>query len=294
MYAKPKLESKLDPTMTFNYGEQAQIAIRLSGEDNIITWFKDSQPISFDDRIRVITEENNSYKLVIDDLRSEDKGVYSMHITNKGGSIEAKTTLNIKELKPTLSSDLNDAPGVNVAKIGEEFSLEIHAQGKPHPKVTWLFNGQELPAESADYEIIVTEDGHHRIVFHQFNAHYLGEYQAVITNSAGTLKSKKVKVTGQQTPMFTQEPPKFIQIKTGEKLTIECTARGYPPPKITWLRDGKVLTNKDGLDIKFDQATGQSTFIIPSATLKHLGKYECKIENQYGTHSSEIDIDVLG
>ncbi|CAF4747141.1 unnamed protein product, partial [Rotaria sp. Silwood1] len=293
IYSKPKLESKLEPTMTFNIGEQGSIPIRLSGEDNIITWFKDSQPIDFNDRIRFITEENNSYRLIIDDLRSEDKGIYSMIIKNKGGTLEAKTTLNIKEQKPQILTDLNDSPGANIAKIGEEFSLEIHAQGKPRPNVTWLFNGQELLSNSPDYELIVTDDGYYRLIFHHFNEHYLGEYQAVITSSAGTIKTKKIKVTGQQIPIFTQEPPKFLQVKTGEKLTIECTTKGYPPPKITWLLNGKTLTNKDGFDIKFDQTTGQATFIIPNTTMKHSGKYECKIENQYGTHTSEIDIDVL-
>lgn len=280
--------------MTFNIGEQGQIPIRLSGENNIITWFKDSQPINFDERIRVVTEENNSYKLIIDDLRPEDKGLYSMHIENKGGSLDIKTTVNIKEQKPQIVADLNDSPAANSAKIGEEFSLEIRAQGKPRPQVTWTLNGQELPAESPDYKIIITDDGLYRLVFNQFNERYIGEYQAVITSSAGTVKTKKVKVTGQQMPVFTQEPPKVLQVKTGEKVTVECTAKGHPPPKLTWLRDGKVLTNKDGFDIKIDQATGQATFIIPNATVKHSGKYECKVENQFGTHTTEINIDVLG
>jgi hemicentin len=294
IHSKPKLESKLEPTLTFNIGEQGQIPIRISGENNQITWFKDSQPIQFDDRIRLITEENNSYKLIIDNLRSEDKGLYSMHIENKGGFIDMKTTINIKEQKPQILTDLNDSPAVNTAKIGEEFSLELRAQGKPPPQLTWLLNGQELSTNSPDYDIIVTEDGLYRIVFRQFNERYIGEYQAVLTSSAGTIKTKKVKVTGQQIPIFTQEPSKFLQVKTGEKLTVECTAKGHPPPKISWLRDGKVLTNKDGYEIKIDQTTGQASFVIPNATMKHSGKYECKVENQYGTHTTEVDIDVLG
>ena len=293
IHSKPKLETKLEPNLTFNIGEQGEIPLKISGENNIITWFKDSQPIQFDDRIRLITEDNNSYKLVIDDLRSEDKGLYSMHIENKGGSLDLKTTVNIKEQKPQILADLNDSPTANTAKIGEEFSLEIRAQGKPRPQVTWLHNGQELSGDSADYKIIQTEDGLYRLVFQQFHEHFIGEYQAVITSTAGTIKTKKAKVTGQQVPLFVQEPPQFLQIKTGEKLTVECTAKGHPPPKISWLRDGKVLTNKDGFDIKFDQTTGQSTFIIPNANIKHAGKYECKIENQHGTHTTDINIDVL-
>ena len=294
VHARPKLESKLEPNLTFNIGEQGQIPIRLSGENNTITWFKDSQPITFDDRVRLITDATNSYQLIIDDLRPEDKGLYSMHIENKGGALDLKTTVTIKEQKPQLLSDLNDAAGANVGKIGEEFFLEIRAQGKPRPQVTWLFNGQELPSDSTDYKFIVSEDDLYRLVFQQFSERYLGEYQAVITSTAGTLKTKKAKVTGQQQPIFIQEPPRSIQVKTGEKVTVECTAKGQPTPKITWLRDGKVLSNKDGFDIKIDQATGQASFSIPSASMKHIGKYECRVENQYGTHSAEIDIDVLG
>ena len=77
--------------MNFNYGDQAIIPIRLSGENNTVTWFKDSQPITFDERIRVVSEEINSYQLIIDDIRSEDKGVYSFRVQNKGGVLDAKT-----------------------------------------------------------------------------------------------------------------------------------------------------------------------------------------------------------
>ena len=294
VHTKPKLESKLEANMTYNVGDQAEIPLRVSGENNTITWFKDAQPIQFDDRIRLTTEEANSYKLVIDDLRSEDKGLYSMRVENKGGVTDIKTTLIVKEQKPQILADLNDAAAANIARIGEEFSLEIRAQGKPRPQVTWTLNGQELPVDSPDYKFVVTDDGLYRLVFQQFSQGYIGEYQAIITSTAGTIKTKKAKVTGQQTPTFTQEPPKSVQVKTGEKLTVECIAKGHPPPKISWLRDGKVLTNKDGYDIKMDQATGQSTFILPNATMKQAGKYECKVENQYGVQTSELDIDVLG
>ncbi|CAF4635994.1 unnamed protein product, partial [Rotaria magnacalcarata] len=293
VHTKPKLESKLEPNMTFNIGEQAEIPIRLSGENNTVTWYKDSREIHFDSRIRVVTDEFNTYKLVIGDLRPEDKGVYTMVIKNKGGSIETKTVINVKEQKPQLLSDLNDSPSANTAKIGEEFFLEIRAQGKPKPNVTWLLNGQELSSHSSDYELIVTEDGLYRIVFHQFHERYLGEYQAVITTTTSTIRTKIIRVIGQQAPVFTQALPKFIQIKTGEKLTIECMAKGHPTPKVSWLRDGKVLSNKDGYDIKVDQTTGHSIFIIPIGTVKHSGKYECKVENQYGTHTAEINIEVL-
>ena len=293
VHTKPKLESKLEPTYTYDIGEQGQIPIRLSGENNTVTWYKDSKPIQFDKRIHVINDETNSYKLILDDIRSEDKGNYTIVVKNKGGSIEIKTIINVKEQKPQLLSDLNDSPAANTAKIGEKFFLEIRAQGKPKPQVTWLLNGQELSRNSSDYELVVTEDGIYRIIFHNFDERYLGEYQAIITSTAGSIRTRTVRVIGQQAPIFTQAPPKFIQLKTGEKLTIECMAKGHPTPTVTWLRDGKVLTNKDGFEIKTGQNTGHSIFIIPHAIITHSGKYVCKVENQHGTHTAEINIEVL-
>ena len=293
VHKKPKLESKLEPNMTFNIGEQAQIPIRLSGENNTVTWYKDSQPIQFDNHIRVIADNYNSYKLIIDDLHLEDKGIYSIIVKNKGGNLEAKTILNIKEQKPQLLADLNDSSSANTAKIGDEFFLEIRAQGKPRPQVRWLLNGQELSSNSPDYDLIVTEDDLYRIKFHQFDERYLGEYQAIITSNAGTVRTRKVRVIGQQAPIFTATPPKFIQIKTGERLTVECMAKGHPTPQVTWLHNGKAVSNRDGYEIKTDQQIGHSIFIIPHGTVKYSGKYECKVENQYGTHIAEINIDVL-
>ncbi|CAF4829501.1 unnamed protein product [Rotaria sp. Silwood1] len=52
VHTKPKFESKFEPIMTFNI---------------------DFQPIQFDKCICVVIEEYNLYKLVIDDLRSENK-----------------------------------------------------------------------------------------------------------------------------------------------------------------------------------------------------------------------------
>jgi hypothetical protein len=65
--------------------------------------------------------------------------------------------------------------------------------------------------------------------------------------------------------------------------------KGHPTPEVIWWRDGKVLSNKDGFEIK----TGHSIFIIPVGNVQHTGKYECKVENQYGTHTAEINIEVL-
>ncbi|CAF0818885.1 unnamed protein product [Didymodactylos carnosus] len=292
VHTKPKLESKLEPNMTFNVGETATIQMKVSGENNHVSWYKDSIEIKVNQRLHIV-EENGLYTLTIDNLKPEDKGNYTLKVQNKGGNLECNTNVNVKEVKPQLLADLNDSPAANSAKVGEEFFLEIKAGGKPRPQVQWLFNGQEIHTSMTErIEIIETEETY-RLVFRSFDARFAGEYQAIIQNGGGIIKTKKIRVTAQQAPQFTQALPQFITVKTGEKLTIEVRATGHPTPKVSWLRDGKALSMKDGYEIKVDQTTGFSSLIISNSTMKHSGVYECKIENQYGTHTATITIDVL-
>jgi hemicentin len=289
------IKKKLPETIDGVFGEQTILTVEAEGiPQPKVTWYFNDQPIKTSPKykIEIPKDHPNQTNLILPKLDTNDTGKYTAIIDNGLEKIETSTKLNV-HTKPELLKDLNDSPAANTAKIGEKFVLDIRAQGKTPPQVIWLLNGQELSGNSSDYELVVTEDSFYRIVFHRFDERYLGEYQAIIKSIGGTIQTKTIRVIGQQAPIFTQAPPKFIQIKTGEKLTIECMAKGHPTPKITWLRDGKILSNKDGFDIKIDQNTGHSIFIIPQGTTKHSGKYECKVENQHGTHTAEINIEVL-
>jgi hemicentin len=290
----PELKKKPQPLLTVKEGEPARFECEFDGNPTPkVSWLRDGKPLTPKDGYAINTDTTTGKSiLTINQTTIKHSGPITLRLENSVDTIEETVHLQV-ESAPKLLTDLNDSPAANTAKIGDKFFLEIRAQGNPRPKVTWLLNGQELSGNSSDYELVVTEDGLYRIIFHQFHERYLGEYQAIITSTTGTIRTRIIRVVGQQAPMFTQAPPKFIQIKTGEKLTIECMAKGHPTPKITWLRDGKVLSNKDGFEIKVDEKTGHSIFIIPQGHVKHTGKYECKVENQYGTHTAEINIEVL-
>jgi hemicentin len=292
---QPEFKKKPQPLVTVKEGEPARFECEFDGHPSPkVSWLRDGKPLTPKDGYEIQTDATTGKSvLVVSQAAPKHAGPITVRLDNGVGNTVEETVQLQVESPPKLLADLNDSPAANTAKIGEKFFLEIRAQGSPRPQVTWLLNGKELPAKSSDYELVVTDDGYYRIIFNNFDERYLGEYQAVIVTKTTTIRTKIVRVVGQQAPVFSQAPPKFIQLKTGDKLTIECTAKGHPTPKITWLRDGKVLSNKDGFEIKTDQTTGHSFFIIPQAHTKHSGKYECKIENQYGTHTAEINVEVL-
>ena len=62
-----------------------------------ISWYKDGKPIPTDDQRLVITQETPTLSvLTINNTNMDDKGVYSVKLTNIAGEVEGKMNLNVK------------------------------------------------------------------------------------------------------------------------------------------------------------------------------------------------------
>ncbi len=67
----------------------------------------------------------------------------------------------------------------------------------------------------------------------------------------------------------------------------------YPNAKVSWIRDGKPLTTKDGVEMQAQADKGIYTLRIPQAdTTRHMGAILCRAENAIGTveHSVQLNI----
>jgi hypothetical protein len=62
-----------------------------------IIWYKDGKAIPSDDQRIMITQETPTLSvLTINNTTMDDKGVYSIKLTNIAGEVEGKSNLNIK------------------------------------------------------------------------------------------------------------------------------------------------------------------------------------------------------
>ena len=93
---KPKVDKFAD--VAVNIDETARIQCQYSGHPvPTIAWFKDGKPIPDNDQRFVITQEAPTLSvLIINHTNMDDKGVYSVKLTNIAGEIEGKMSLNIK------------------------------------------------------------------------------------------------------------------------------------------------------------------------------------------------------
>lgn len=93
---KPKIDKFTDAAV--NIGENSRILCIYSGQPNpTITWFKDGKAIPTDDQRITITQETPALSvLTINNTTMDDKGVYSVKLSNSAGDVEGKANLTVK------------------------------------------------------------------------------------------------------------------------------------------------------------------------------------------------------
>ena len=281
---KPKVEGK--PTdINAKVNDAAKIQCKISGSPApTYVWLKDGQPLESSDNVTIQTEADGTQTVLFKSIQLTDKGVYTCQATNIGGTVEAKMNVNVQQVKPTLKSDLGKDV---VAQANEDVRLSVQAAGTK-PECKWYKNDEEIiQTEEETYELIEEEETY-TLLIKRAQPKDSGEYQAVLTNDAGQVKSKKVKVNVQKAPRLKTKPQAIVTVKEGEPAQFECEFEGNPMPKVVWLRDGKPFTAKDGFDIKTDSIAGTSVLTINQATTKHSGPITLRLESPAGPPVEEV------
>lgn len=85
---------------------------------------------------------------------------------------------------------------------------------------------------------------------------------------------------------------KMAPKKAGIDICLEAEVFGKPMPKVTWSRDGKVLSMDK--DMKMSQKKNLFSLNLTAITKHHTGLYSILAENVNGSKTAEIQLTVLG
>ena len=97
--------------------------------------------------------------------------------------------------------------------------------------------------------------------------------------------------------------PSLITRNHGDTLVVECNVTGNPPPQISWIRNGVLLTQSTKVLIQTaaldtSNNTLRSALTLSSVTDNDEGTYTCTgsniLPNGTVTHSSSFTLDVIG
>ena len=91
---------------------------------------------------------------------------------------------------------------------------------------------------------------------------------------------------GDGQPLITPVGSRITEL-TGTKLTLTCPTEGLPRPKITWKKNGVILSGRYVID-----KTGSLTIQI--AEVNDTGQFTCSAQNVVGVDAVSSLIDILG
>lgn len=115
-----------------------------------VKWFKDNVELK-----NVGSKVNDdTYELVIPNVKAEDEGTYKAVVSNPLGEKESQCKLTV--IEPT---DLKcQFPEHQTIQVGQPIKLECVVSGRPQPEVTWTKDGKEIKP-SDRVEITKKPDG---------------------------------------------------------------------------------------------------------------------------------------
>uniref|UniRef100_A0A2S2QU68 Leucine-rich repeats and immunoglobulin-like domains protein 1 n=1 Tax=Sipha flava TaxID=143950 RepID=A0A2S2QU68_9HEMI len=117
-----------------------------------------------------------------------------------------------------------------------------------------------------------------------------GKYQCVASNEFGITYSNRSILSVVAFPVFAKIPGNS-SVKTGFTARLECAANGYPPPQISWQKDG-------GSDFPAAQErrmqvmSKDDVFLIVNVKLVDMGVYSCTAKNIAGMIAANATLTV--
>ncbi|XP_072025136.1 uncharacterized protein [Amphiura filiformis] len=107
-----------------------------------------------------------------------------------------------------------------------------------------------------------------------------GTYQCSISNNFGRKISYEAVVTVQAFPKFTSRPQDNT-VTSGQNVKLQCGAKGYPTPKVYWMKDDKRVFPADR-EMRFIDMPYKDDFFIVSVKRRDEGVYSCVASNNVG------------
>lgn len=190
-------------------------------------------------------------------------------------SSDAPDNNNIPKIQP-----FNFPPNLSVGQKTKFLCTLI--EGADPVNFRWFKDRQEITSNK-NIEITYHKDMS-ILVINSINFNDAGNYTCTANNNFGSANHTSL-LAVEAPPRWLFEP-QDIDVKVGVAVQIECSAAGFPTPKITWK---KISETGKSLGLHY----GNSTFTISNVESEDNGNYVCKAENDIGHIQKVIRVTVL-
>ncbi|XP_046530474.1 hemicentin-2 isoform X1 [Equus quagga] len=252
-----------------------------------ISWYKDGQPVTPNQRLRVLGEGR---LLQIQPTQASDSGRYLCVATNVAG--EDDQDFHVLIQVPPMFQKMGDASAA--LEIREEEArgevteyreivennpayLYCDTNAVPPPELTWYREDQPLSATDG----VSVLQGGRVLQIPLVRAEDAGRYSCKASNEVGEdwLHYELMVLTPPVILGDTEELVEEVTVNASSTVTLQCPALGNPVPTISWLQNGLPFSPSPRLQVLEDGQVLQ----VSTAEVADAASYMCVAENPAGS-----------
>ncbi|CAG5121255.1 unnamed protein product, partial [Candidula unifasciata] len=204
----------------------------------------------------------NNGTLILWRVTEDMTGIYTCRIST-GYNVHHVEKFKVEVYVPPR---LLPGPALISAKPGNTAVVHCQAVGSPEPVVSWSRGGRLLQTSN---HYTVFRNG--TLIIHNALIEDAGEYECSAQNSiAATRKTITLSIKETIDADIQRHQGIFTE---GETIKLQCKGRGYPTPKLQWVKEGHVLTSGGKISVHNGDLT------VSAATIEDAGMYKCIASN---------------
>ncbi|XP_035222665.1 hemicentin-1-like isoform X3 [Stegodyphus dumicola] len=241
-----------------------------------IVWSKDNNIISNSEAIHI---KDGILEILEADI--SHNGTYLCEASNVAGKVTKSFDL-IVNMPPKI--ERSDETTFVTSSVKESVDIECVVHGIPPPTVLWFKN--KMPILSSFLSAYNISNQGVKLTIRNADLKDSGNYMCVATNSAGN-DTKDFVLNILEPPTIKDTAP-LIKTQVGNKIALECSVVGVPPPEISWLKENSVLLFDDSEPSIF----GKTELYFDNVKLQHAGNYSCIAVNEAGADRKDFVLQV--
>ncbi|XP_019745437.1 myosin binding protein Ca [Hippocampus comes] len=291
-------------TITVVAGNKLRFDVEISGDPPpLVCWMKGDETVSdMEGRVRVETKKTLS-SFVIQGAEKEDEGFYSLTVTNPAGEDKAELFVKVVDVP-------NPPENVKCTSVGENSATIEWKPPKDDGNAEIIgYTIQKADMKTKDWFTVYEHNRRPNctvsdlVIGNEYSFRVFSENVCGLSEEPGVSSSTVlICKTGLDCnlPPFKEKDqsacPKFTaplvdrSVVAGYTTAISCAVRGYPKPKIIWMKNKMII----GEDPKFLMQNNQGvlTLNIRKPSLYDGGRYSCKAINALGEDEVECKLEV--
>uniref|UniRef100_A0A2A4JMB9 Hemolin n=1 Tax=Heliothis virescens TaxID=7102 RepID=A0A2A4JMB9_HELVI len=282
--AAPKIKKKIE-NQTCMVSSTHTVTIEIEGTPSPdVTFYKDGVELKSSDRILIVKESDEVYKITIKDAKLTDTGSYSVVAKN-----EVNQCSDFWQWHVTSPPKVTKTMGGNkVCEEKETVSFKVETESEPAPTVAWFKNKVEL-TESSTVKISSSGAAHSLVITSAARAD-AGEYSCEIRNIHGSTSDSCV-LNVKSGPQFTQRLSDTSASEGDKNIEFTVAVEAFPEPTVKWYLGDVEITEKKSVFTRVDSGNTHK-LILKEVSAEYSGNYSCRVSNVLGEDSCSATFTV--